>query len=116
MKFFKHVLFVHKGTSTDIVYGDLGEFPIDVTINTRMIGYWSRLLTGKTTKLSTIMYKCLLHLDSTGIYSSQWITHIRTILNNCGMSGIWLDQHVNNPLWLKNAVERKLKDQWITTW
>lgn len=62
------------------------------------------------------MYKCLLYLDSTGMYSSQWISHIRTILNNCGMSGIWLDQQVNNPEWLKNAVERKLKDQWITTW
>lgn len=46
MKFFKHVLFVHKSTSTDIVHGELGEFPIDVIVNTRMIG--SRLLIGKT--------------------------------------------------------------------
>lgn len=55
MKFLKHVLYVHKNTSKDIVYGELGEYPIDVIINTRMIAYWSRLITGKTTKLSMIM-------------------------------------------------------------
>ena len=27
-----------------------------------------------------------------------------------------LEQQVNNTEWLKRAVERKLKDQWITTW
>ena len=32
------------------------------------------------------------------------------------MSSIWLEQQVNNTEWLKRAVERKLKDQWITTW
>ena len=116
MKFLKHVLYVHKNTSTDIVYGELGEYPIDIIINTRMIGCWSRLITGKTTKLSMIMYTSLLYLDSIGMYSSPWINHIRNILNSCGMSGIWIDQQVNNPEWLRKAVERKLKDQWITTW
>lgn len=32
------------------------------------------------------------------------------------MSGIWLDQQINNTEWLKKAVERKLKDQWISIW
>ena len=35
----KHVLYVHKNTSTDVVYGELGEYSIEVIINTRMIGY-----------------------------------------------------------------------------
>ena len=91
IKFFKHVLYVHKNTSTDIVYGELGEYPLDVMNNTRMIKYWSRLITGKTTKLSLVMYKSILYLDSTNMYSSLWISYIRNILNSCGMSGIWLD-------------------------
>lgn len=32
------------------------------------------------------------------------------------MSGVWLDQYINYPEWLKKAMERKLKDQWISTW
>ena len=116
MKFYKQVLHVHRNTSTDIVYGELGEYPLDVIINTRMLGFWSRLITGKATKLSMIMYQNLVYLDSTNRYSSPWICHIRNILNSCGMSGIWLNQQVDNIEWQKKAVERKLKDQWISTW
>ncbi len=32
------------------------------------------------------------------------------------MSGIWLSQNVPNVMWFKGAVERRLKDQWITLW
>ena len=94
MKFLNHVLYLHKNTSTDVVYGELGEYPVEVIINTIMIGYWSSLIISKTTKLSMLMNTSLLFLDSTGMYSSPWINHIRNILNNCGMSGIWLEQQV----------------------
>ena len=95
---------------------ELGEYPLDVVIiNTTMIEYWSRLRTGKTTKLIMIMYTRLLYLDSTNLYSSPWISDIRNILNRCGMSDLGLDQQINNLEWLKKAVERKLKDQCITT-
>ncbi len=102
--------------STDIAYDELGKYPIEIIIKTRMIGYWSRLITSKTTKSSMVMYTSLLYLDPTGICSSPWINHIRKILNSCDMSGIWFDRQVNSPEWLKKAVERKLKDHWITTW
>lgn len=63
-----------------------------------------------------ILYTCLLYLDSSKWYLSPWICHNRSIFNNCGMSGIWLDQQFHNPDWLKKAIERRLKDQRITTW
>ena len=116
MKFFKHVLYVHKNTSTDIVYGELGAYPLEVIIKCRMINYWSRLILGKITKLSYLMYRCLLNLDTLGVYSSPWIVYIKSIFNECGMTGVWLSQNITNPLWLKKAVEVKLKDLWITTW
>lgn len=116
MKFLKHILYVHKFTSNDIVYGELGEFPIAVDINLAMIGYWTRLITGKTTKLSYVMYKCLLHLDQAGLFTSPWLNHIKSICNNCGLSGVWLTQNVIDPRGFKLAVERQLKDQWVTQW
>ena len=62
------------------------------------------------------MYKCLLELDTSGIYSSPWIAYVKSICNDCGMSGAWLTQSVNNPNSFKKAIEIRLKDQWITTW
>ena len=113
-KYLKHVLFVHKKTSNDIVYGELGVYPIDVNINCRMLNYWVRLITGRNSKLSYIMYCCLWQLDEQGLYSSPWLIHIRNICNNCDMSGVWNSQTVVNPTWFKKAVERRLKDHWIT--
>ena len=116
MKFLKHVLYVHRYTGTDIVYGELGVYPLEISIKCRMINYWTRLITGKNTKLSYVMYTCLLQLHSSGVYSSPWLDYIRNICNECGLSGVWLSQTVNNPKLFMKIVEQKLKDLWITTW
>lgn len=116
MKYFKQVLCVHKKTSTDIVYGELGVYPVEIHIKCRVICFWVRILLGSKSKLSYLMYKCLFLLDAAGIYSSPWITFVKNICNDCGMSGVWITQYVDNPVWFKKAVERRLKDQWITTW
>ncbi len=56
MKFLKQVLGVHKNTSNDTVYDELGVFPLDIHIKSRIRGYWSRLISGKNTKLCYVMY------------------------------------------------------------
>ncbi len=81
-----------------------------------MIGYWSRLISGKNTKLCYVMYQCLLQLDRLGLYTSPWLACIKNICNDCGMSGMWLLQDVPNSRWVKKAVEQRLKDQWLVTW
>ena len=62
------------------------------------------------------MYKCLLQLHTSGIYLSPWLECIRNICIECGMSGVWMSQTVNNPIWFRKAVEQKLRDIWITKW
>ncbi len=42
---------VHKNTSNDMEYGELGILPLDIYIKSRMIGYWARLISGKNTKM-----------------------------------------------------------------
>ncbi len=116
MKFMKHVLYVHRYTSTDIVYGELGVYPLEITIKCKMINYWSRLVTGKDTKLSHVMYKCLLQLHRSGVYTSPWLEYIKNICIECGMAGVWMTQTVTNITWFRKAVEQKLRDIWITTW
>ncbi len=39
MKFLKQVLGAHNNTSNDMVYGELGVFPFDIYIKSRMMGY-----------------------------------------------------------------------------
>lgn len=111
INFLEQVLDVNKKTSTDIVLGELGVFPVEVNIKYRMICFWVRFLMGNDTKLSHVMYKCLLHLDMTGSYSSPWITCIKYICNECGMSWVWESQNVTSLTWFKKAILLRLKDQ-----
>ncbi len=39
LKFMKHVLYAHRYTSTDIVYGELGVYPLEITIKCKMINF-----------------------------------------------------------------------------
>ncbi len=91
-------------------------YPLDLNIKCRMINFCLKLITGKNSKLSYLMYCCLLQLDQRGIYSSPWLTYIRNVCNECGMSNVWLSENVVNPTWFKRAIEQRLKDQWITSW
>ena len=103
-------------TCTNMVYGELGRYPLHIEIKKRMIGYWGCLLNGKETKLSKVMYNCLLNLSQSGTYTAPWIFSIRQTLDQCGLSYIWLDQRCENIKGLKALVEQRLNDQFLQNW
>ena len=47
LKLLKHTLYVNRYTSTDIVYGEVGAYPLEIVVKCRMINHWSRIITGK---------------------------------------------------------------------
>ena len=38
------------------------------------------------------------------------------MLNNCGISNIWLNQNSRSSVWLSSSVEQKLKDHFFQEW
>ena len=48
--------------------------------------------------------------------ANKRLSFIQNILNNCGMSNIWLDQNSYSTVWLSSSVEQKLKDQFFQEW
>ena len=57
--FMKYILNVKKCTPHTMLYGELGRFPIAITIKKRIISFWSKLLLDKASKLSHRMYSVL---------------------------------------------------------
>ncbi len=98
-----------------MVYGELCVYPLNIFIKCKMIAYWARMISGRETKLCFVMY-WLLHSDRSGIYTSPWLACVKNICNECGVSWLWITQSVPNVMWVKKAIELRLKDQWITTW
>ncbi len=40
LKVFKHILYVKPSTCNNIVYGELGRYPVESIVQKRMIAYW----------------------------------------------------------------------------
>ena len=115
LRFLKYILKVKTSTCSNMVYGELGRYPIFIQAKSRLIGYWARLIEDKENKLSRIMYNCLFNMYNSGVYKSPWISQVKQILDNCGLSYIWLSQECNTN-WLKLAVEQSMKDQFLQKW
>ena len=52
-----------------MVYGDLGRFPMQIFIQTRMIAFWAKVVCGKQDKLSYRLYKILYYMNEQGIFN-----------------------------------------------
>ena len=116
LKFFKNMFGLKKSTPTYIIYGEFGIYPLEIDVYTRMISFWTRLVTLENYKLSSDMYWILYSHDIHNNVRSKWIGIIKTILIECGLSGIWDLQRVENPKWLKESVKQKLKDLFVQKW
>ena len=90
-----------------MLYGELGRFPIELTIKSRMIGYWNRLVHSKETKLSF-----LLHSSDT---VSKWQNHIKNIFNQIGRPDFWIEQ-ISPSTSLSQLVKKILMDQYVQNW
>ena len=73
-QFLRSIIQARKSNPLFIVYGELGRYPIEITIKTRMINYWSRLINGKHNKLAFILYRKL------KMPASRWVYTIKVNL------------------------------------
>ena len=116
LKFLKHILGVHGKTTNNMVYGELGRFSLEIKIKKRMIGYWGRLIMGKQSKLSKVIYDQLLFLFNDDQYKSKWLMTIKSTLEECNMDEVWENQTFGTVNLLKYTIAKNLKCQFIVNW
>lgn len=112
--FLRKITKARKSTPLNFLYGELGRFPISITIYSRMIKFWSNIITGKQTKITNKIYTYIKHNHNN--LNLKWITNIKTILQTVGRQDLWENQ---NTLDLKHAhklVKQILHDQFLQNW
>ena len=62
----KRYLGVDRRTPNDLVYGEVGRFPIQINASVRCIRYWLKLTCMDVHRLPLRAYKMLLNLDQRG--------------------------------------------------
>ena len=110
IKFCKMILKVNKSTTTAMVLCALG--------NSRLLGFWYKLICGSGNKLSCIFYKLIYSLHVNQVYTTDWLENIRSILVNCNLTEFWLNQEKVKALSFnsfKRLYKEKLKKFMLTS-
>ena len=72
-KFLRLILHVNRCTPDCMIYGETGRGAILNVVKCRMVSFWSRLVSGKQSKYSYILYNLIksMHVDSNTQYTSK---------------------------------------------
>ena len=109
-KFLKKILHLRPSTPSCMVYGEVGKLPLQVTVDKHMINYWIRLLNKDSASYASIIYTITLKLFISGEYKTQWLSRVKCILDNCGLSYIWLNQNRIDKSKCKFIIHKRIED------
>ena len=112
--FLKKILKVRTTTPNFFVYGELGRYPLDISIKVRTLCFWSKLIS--TEKLSSKIYRLLFHLYNEGNHEFIFVKHVKSIFDSTGLCFIFRNQLPINVNWIKCNVKQILVDQFIQNW
>ena len=84
-----------------------------MVIKSRVIGYWNRIILGKHTKISYILYQALKTPENV---TSKWILHVKGILCDIGRHDLWLHQTEIGSYSARYLVKQTLKDHFHQQW
>lgn len=115
LQFCKRILKIRNTTPNFMVYGELGRFPLEILIKQKMVLYWNTLLCDNK-KLSSIMYKLMFTLYRVFPHKFKWVSYVKSIFDELGLSYIWNDQLYISKNTLKLVLKQKLVDQFTQHW
>ena len=116
LQFYKIIMCFKETTPNPIFYGELGRYPSEILIKSRVIGFWKRLVSDKLDKISCILYNLMYKMHTRGFYSSKWLVCVENTLNDCGFSEFWIYQNVSANCCLAKMVKSRLIDHFKQNW
>ena len=96
-----------------MLYGELGRYPLEITIKTRIIGFWTRIITGNQYKFVNFLYQ---KLCQTGMQQFKWLKNVQSILQEVGRNDLWIKQNEVIPKNTQYIVKQILMDQFVQKW
>ncbi len=116
LKFCIYILNVKQSTLDFMIYGELGRYPISISVNIRKISNWAKMLCCND-KLNTIWYHVMNNwYSSNADFNFPLLSSVKCILQDTRLYYIWLSQSLLTIVWLKTNVQLILIDQFKQLW
>ena len=84
----KSFLRVSIKTPNDVVYGELGRYPLVINTLMKVVTFWFKLLRQPDSYYSKKAYNMLLDLHNRG--KTTWVSHVKNVLCENGFEQVWL--------------------------
>ena len=116
--FCKYILLENRTTCSNMVYGELDEYPLILSARKIMVRFWANICQDtEKPKISNLMYKLLYKFSLKNVYKSPWLNCVKTILQDCGFPGIWGSQVIScSKEYFKQQIKQRLLDQLRQNW
>lgn len=101
-------------TPNDMIYGELGRFPLFIEAAARCVHYWLKVLKQDNTRYSKMAYMSLFNLHEKG--HINWVTQVKSLLCNCGFGLVWLFGGVTDEKSFLNEFRERLKADFELNW
>ena len=112
-EFLRKITKTKKSTPLFMLYAELGRYPIEIIIKSRMISFWNRIITGKQSKYSYQLYQAVRFAIP---QKSKWLRSIRNILTETGIFDLWLNQDYIQSRNVGRLIKQVLIDQNLQKW
>ena len=90
----KWLLKVPNCTTNEMVYGELGRFPMLINRKIRILKYWLKNVNGKACPLVKQMYNVLYNATSSDNRVINWASLVKSLINSLGFGLVWIEQFV----------------------
>ena len=108
LMFCKHLLGVHKATTTNGVLLELGRVPLVLFAQKAAVKNWERIRKSKCNPLLDLSYKCAITDNVGGCF---WLLNIQKTLERNGLLNFFLNQYMDKPSFINKRLFRVLSDQ-----
>ncbi len=111
LKFCRYLLGVHRHTANDATHGELGQFPLLITILPLATKYWLNVCNSDVDSLVRKAY-----LSCCTAQSENWTAHLKQMLQIFNLWGIWDNQGFNLKHKTAKLVRSSLESHYESSW
>ena len=112
----KKISNLRPSTPSCMVYGEYGKLPVQVPIDKRLVSFWRRLLNKEDSSLAHIVYMISHNLFVRDVYKAMWICRAKHMVDNCGLSYIWLNQPMMDTNHAKQLIHTRIEEVALHNW
>lgn len=120
LKYLKYALKLKTSTPTNMIYGETGFYPIEILVKVRMVSFWVSIITGSHDKILFRLYIICTKLYTEGVIKFGWLEKVISIIYECGMGYVYLNQAQMDHKFLKNQflanIKMTLREQFLQKW